>query len=105
MGSAGSHPRLYVYYRVANADLAPTVAAVQTLQARLQRDHAGLQAELLRRPAEPDLPQNTVTLMEVYSHRDGLAPEMALRIEACALQAVAPWLIGQRHLERFEPLG
>lgn len=92
---------LYVYYRVAGADLPAAVAAVRRLQAGLQATHPGLQAALLRRPG---LPGGQATLMETYNHPGGLPDTLQAAITQAAQQALAPWLQGERHNELFVPL-
>ena len=93
--------RLYVYYRVDQADFVAVRAAALDLQATLRRDHPGLQAELLRRP---DLREGQATLMETYAQADGVDAALAQAIEAAAAKSLARWLKGPRHCERFEPL-
>jgi Domain of unknown function (DUF4936) len=85
----------YVYYRVGAGDEAAAVAAVRALHARWTAE--GVACELLRRVEEPGEP---VTLMEIY--REAAPPALAA-LEAEAVTALAPWLIGERHLEDFEP--
>ena len=94
--------RLYVYYRVDQADFVAVRAAALDVQATLRRDHPGLQAELLRRP---DLRDGQATLMETYAQADGVDAALAQAIEAAAAKSLARWLKGPRHCERFEPLG
>jgi len=86
--------RLYVYYRVPEAALAATVAAVRAVQARLVQQHPGLQAELLRRP---ELRDGEVTLMEIYA--GGLTAEVQDAIDQATNALPQP-----RHTEVFEPL-
>lgn len=86
--------RLYVYYRVDEASLAATVAAVQALQAQLQADHPGLRVGLQRRP-EAHL--GLVTLMETYA---GAVTPALLQ----ALDAAASGLPQPRHNEVFDAL-
>ena len=93
--------RLYVYYRVDQADFVAVRAAALDVQATLRRDHPGLQAELLRRP---DLRDGQATLMETYAQADGVDAALAQVIEAAAAKSLARWLQGPRHCERFEPL-
>lgn len=92
---------LYVYYRVAGADLPAAVAAARSLQAGLQAAHPGLVAALLRRPG---LQGGQATLMETYCHPDGLPDTLQAGIHQAAQQALAPWLQGGRHHELFVPL-
>jgi hypothetical protein len=44
-----------------------------------------------------------VTLMETYRRAAGFDAPARWRIEDLAGAALAPWLIGPRHLEVFEP--
>ena len=86
--------RLYVYYWVAEADLARTVGAVRTMQQALAVACPGLQAELLRRP---DLRDGQVTLMETYA--GALPPALADLLAGAAAGLPQP-----RHDEWFETL-
>ena len=99
--AAGAAQRLYIYYRVAEVDLPAALAAAQALRCTLLAAHPGLTAELLRRPG---LQQGQVTLMETYAHRLGVHGALAGLIEQHAAAALAPWLQGPRHVERFELL-
>jgi hypothetical protein len=81
--------RHFVYYRVPEARLGEAGAALRAV-------HGGV--ELLRRPGSRD---GLVTLMEIYA-ADDLA--QATAIEAAARAALAPWIVGERHVEVFEPL-
>lgn len=84
--------RLYVYYRVAEARLPDTTAAVRQVQAALVAAHPGLQAELLRRP---ELRDGEVTLMETY------AGPLTPAVDAAITQATSA-LPQPRHSERFD---
>lgn len=86
--------RLYVYYRVPEAALAATVAAVRAVQATLVQQHPGLQAELLRRPEPRD---GEVTLMETYA--GGLTDAVRAAIIRATSKLPQP-----RHTEVFESL-
>ena len=81
--------QLYVYYRVAaqNADAALTAFRKARVEAPI---------ELLQRP-EPDA-EGRLTWMEVY-------PEGWAHREPGVAAAMAPWLAGERKVERFEMLG
>lgn len=90
----------FVYYRVRRADDARAESAVMAMQAELAARWPGLQGRLLRRvdggPATGD-----VTLMEIYA---GLpSPEAAAELESLAFARLAPWLVGERHVEAFVP--
>lgn len=107
--------RAYVYYRVAPADAAACVQAVQTLQQQWVARHPGLQAQLLvKQPAPPagappspdaDRPALT-TLMEIYAwlpaDAAAQAPDAAT-LEAALAACTAPWVDGTRHVEVFAP--
>lgn len=90
--------RLFVYYRVAIADLPTAVAAVRELQDALRARHPGVDAALLRRPETRD---GTATLMETYAAPGGVDDALAADIERLAVDAGLP---GPRHVEVFEPL-
>ena len=86
--------RLYVYYRVPEADLPATLAAVRQVQAALQAAHPGLLADLLRRP---ELRDGEVTLMETYA--GPLTPALAQAITEATSALPQP-----RHSEWFHTL-
>jgi len=88
--------RHYVYYRVAAVDLDAVAQAVRNWQRSLCERHAGLKAELLRRP---ELRAGEATLMEVYGPLDD-ALAAAIEVEA---RALLPGV--QRHIEAFDRLG
>jgi hypothetical protein len=92
---------LYVYYRVSEMRLGAVVGAVRAMQARLCRDHPGLEARLLRRP---EIRDGAVTVMETYEHVDGVDPALQAAIAAEAATALPPGLAAGRHVEVFEPL-
>ena len=87
--------RIYVYYRIAQTDLYAVRETVQALQARLCADHAGLRAELLRRP---EAAEGQLTLMETYACEQGIDAALQAAIEAAASHA---GLAGPRHVEAF----
>ena len=86
--------RLYVYYRVPQARLATTVAAVRQVQTALAGAHPALQAELLRRP---ELRDGEVTLMETYA---GPLTDAVLAAITHATSALPQ----PRHSEHFDTL-
>lgn len=88
----------FVYYKVGAADAQACVDAALALHAKLRARHAGLQAALLRRPAEGS--DGCVTLMETYS---GLEADTLAEVEAHAQAALKRWTVGARHCERFLP--
>jgi len=83
---------------VAAADVAAVIEAVRAARVRLRERWPGLTSETLRRPGDTD---SLVTLMEVYDFADAAHAD---ELEAEAAAVVAPWLRGERHVERFEPL-
>lgn len=91
---------LYVYYRVAAAHWHEAADAVARWQREMCLTHPGLVARVLRRPEADDA---VVMLMEVYA---GLRAIDAV-VEATLVRgasALEPWLLDQRHIERFEAL-
>jgi hypothetical protein len=94
--------RLYVYYRVAVADLGLCVLAVRSLQAELRRAHPGLICELLQRPGSEDAAGQR-TLMETYARPGGVDDALQAHIAHAAATALALLAAGQRHVEVFEP--
>jgi Domain of unknown function (DUF4936) len=90
--------RLYVYYRVDANRLAATMQAARAMQAALLARHAGLAAELLRRP---DLRDGQVTLMEAYAE---CRPQALTDGFIADLAQAAAGLPQPRHLERFDRL-
>jgi hypothetical protein len=77
--------RLYVYYRISGEQAAAALAAFR--QAR-----GDLPIELLQRPESSEGLQ---TWMEVY-------PEGSEPLEPRIAAAMRAWLVGARHVERFE---
>jgi quinol monooxygenase YgiN len=95
--------RLYVYYRVAAADLDAAVAAAQALHAALHAERPTLRCEVLRRPGADAT--GLVTLMEVYAAAIEVDDRLAAQIEARAAAALKAFVVGDRHTEIFEPAG
>lgn len=90
----------FVYYRVQRVHRGQAEAAVRALHAELQSRWPGLRCRLYRR-AQPAAEGEDTTLMEVY---DGLpSPDAASEVEALACSRLAPWLVGEPHVEVFEP--
>lgn len=85
--------RRYVYYRVAERDVGACAQAAHAVFAALP-----FGVELLRRPEVRD---GLATLMEVHGAADEKAADDA---EARLAAALAPWIVGGRHVERFVPL-
>lgn len=93
---------LFIYYRCKAGDSEALRQAALAVQARLCKSFPGLEARLLRRPALPS--DETVTWMETYRF-DAVAPVAAWQqaVQQQAAAALAPWTLGPRHLEIFEP--
>jgi hypothetical protein len=89
--------RHYVYYRVAAGSADEALTRVRTLHERWCATVPGLSCERLRRA---DAGADPVTLMEVLR---GASPEQLAAFEAEAQRELAPWLLGERHVERFTP--
>ena len=100
-GVAGTARRLYIYYRVAEADLAALLIAAEQRRRTLLAAHPGLIAGLLRRPGAQG---GHITLMETYAHARGVDDALAGLIEQQAAAALGPWLQGPRHVEQFDAL-
>jgi len=93
---------LFIYYRIAAADLAAACAALQPVQQALCAMHRGLQARLLRRPETSS--DGMCTLMETYRFdhdAPGVSDSVQAEIDAAAGAALRPWLQGARHVEVF----
>ncbi len=88
----------YVYYKVAQGDVADCIAAANALHAQLRDRHPDVRAQLLRRPGAGS--DGHATLMEVYT---GLDDDTLAEVEARAQAALARWTVGARHAERFVP--
>lgn len=90
---------LYIYYRVAKPQWAAARQAVSEMQRCLQSEHPGLETGLMQRADAPEGREET-TWMEVYTHPQGVSLACEARLSALA-DALAPGLIGQRHIEVF----
>lgn len=101
MASNAPLREVFVYYRVRSEDLPAARSAIDALHAQWQARHAGLACALLQREAEPDGSVKVVTLMEVFTAPRGVPFTWQQSIEADALAALAPWLVGRRHVEVF----
>lgn len=92
---------LFIYYRVHGTHWRDAVVAVEQFQQRLRQSHAGLTARVLRRPEPTD---GMVTLMEAYALTGrGVGPEIEDEVAHSAL-VLQPWLVGERHCERFDAI-
>lgn len=98
--ATGRSRRLYVYWRLARADLPAALRATRAMQQRLQAAHPGLRCALLERE-DPPAPDSDATLMEIYSSDAGIDAALESAIEAAAGPALAPFRRGPRHAEVF----
>lgn len=92
---------LFIYWRTPAADRPAAQAAVLAMQARLCQAHPGLQARLYVR--QDDEPAGS-TLMETYSHGDGIGPGLQQTICQAADAQLRLWCRGARHVEVFQPV-
>ena len=99
---SGVRRELYIYWRVAPAQMGQAAAAVQAWQASLALAHPGLQARLLSR-CDSDEPQ--ATLMETYAAAAGLSVALQRDIVEQGAQVTEPWRQGLRHAEIFASMG
>jgi quinol monooxygenase YgiN len=91
---------LFIYFRVERNNEAAAVKAVRELQAASRIAMPGLRCELLRRADESG---GAVTLLETYAHSGGVSVAWQERIERDARPSLDKWLVGERHIEVFEP--
>jgi hypothetical protein len=94
-----SSRRLYIYFRVKRESEAAAVAGLRELHAAWQAAMPGLRCELLRRADD----SGDVTLMETHICAQGVGALWQERIERDARITLQPWLVGERHVEMFEP--
>lgn len=92
--------QVFAYYRVRPADALAVVAAVRALHDTLQAVMPGLVCTLSRRA---DSDTELLTLMETYTHADGVDDAWRLSIDCSARDALAAWVVGERHVEVFVP--
>jgi hypothetical protein len=94
---------VFIYYRIAAVDERAVAGEVLKFQRSLCGRFPGLRARLLRRRDEG---VDKLTLMEVYAggQSDGLAGSGGLlaAIDQAA-GVIRPTVIGERHVEVFEP--
>jgi hypothetical protein len=83
---------IYVYYQVADANLAAALLAVEQALAA----SSGPRPRLLRREEENSAGQQT--WMEIHGGEHAQSDEQRLAV------ALTPYLSGARHVERFQPL-
>ena len=92
-------PRLYIYFRVTRESEAAAVQALRELHAAWQVSMPGLRSELLRRTDQGA----DVTLMEIHACAQGVSAAWQERIERDAKARLEALIVGERHIEVFEP--
>jgi hypothetical protein len=92
--------QLYVYYRVKAGDAASAITAGRAMQRGLQSTLPGLNCTLCQRA---DDERELRTLMETYAHAGGVTAERRRTIEDAARAQLGAWIVGERHVEIFEP--
>lgn len=90
--------QLFIYWKVDVALADDAAVATRAMQALLGERCPGLQASLFRRSDEHG-PQ--VTLMEVYGAPSGVDGTLQSVIELAALEGLAAFTSGARHVEVF----
>jgi hypothetical protein len=91
----------YVYYRIVPAQAAGLQGLILERQEVLRQAYPGLAARLLKRSD-----QRGETWMEIYampSRDEGVDDALLAEIEAAMQPLLVPSLIGERHVETFEP--
>lgn len=93
---------LFIYWKVAAAQLQLALQATQALQNSLRQHHPGLLARVLQRADESGA--GNATLMEIYALPEGLGPDVQQAIEVQAALHLAPLgaPLPQRHVEVFQ---
>ena len=90
---------LYIYYRVAEADLVAACVAARTMQQQICTRYPGLQTDLLQRPQAVD---GAVTLMETYTALPANCALVMLQTDIeHAAQSMSAGLRVPRHVEVF----
>jgi Domain of unknown function (DUF4936) len=96
--------QLFIYWRVASADVAAALRATPAVQAQLRLNHQTLRTGLYQ---HTEASAGEATLMETYALAsqaacNGIDAAMQQRIEAASAEALQPWLRGVRHVEVFD---
>ena len=92
--------RLYVYYRVRAGDAASAIAAARAMQLGLQAQFPGAVCTLSQRAGDEG---EWRTLMETYALAGGVSAAQRQAIEDTAQAQLSAWIVGERHVEVFEP--
>ena len=94
---------LFIYWRLPPQALEVAALAMQVWHAELRLRNPGLQTRLYRRT---DAQHGHTTVMETYSmaRSDDICDALHSAIVEQGAQIAAPWCLGARHVEVFEPL-
>lgn len=92
--------QLYIYYRVRAGDAASAIADVRAMQRGLQATLPGLVCTLSQRA---DNKRARRTLMETYALAGGVSVAHQHAIDDAARAQLSAWIVGERHVEVFEP--
>ena len=98
--------QLFVYWRVAHADLPSALQALREWQAGLMHSRPALRCGLYQRS---DGAEAQATVMESYAlesagPHDGIDDALREHIDALGRDALQRWLLGARHVEVFDAL-
>jgi hypothetical protein len=94
--------QLFIYWRVAPAELPLALQALRAWQAELCAQHPALQCRLYQRH---DGSRHEATVMESYAHAaPGVDEALRQHIEQAGNALLQHWLHGSRHIEVFDAL-
>ena len=92
--------QLFIYWRVAPAELDAALQALRAWQAMLRAEHPALQCQLYQRD---DGSKDEATVMEAYAHAStGIDDALRRHIEQAGNGVLQRWLRGPRHVEVFD---
>jgi len=92
--------QLFIYWRVARADLPVALQALRDWQATLRVRHPALQCRLYQRH---DGSADEATIMETYADASpGIGEALHQHIEQAGNALLQHWLRGARHVETFD---
>jgi DNA-binding GntR family transcriptional regulator len=94
--------QLFIYWRVAPAEVPVALQALRAWQAELCAQHPSLQCRLYQRH---DGSQHEATVMESYARAvPGVDEALRQHIEHAGTALLQRWLRGPRHVEVFDAL-
>jgi hypothetical protein len=92
--------QLFIYWRVASAELDAALQALRAWQATLRAEHPALQCQLYQRH---DGSKDEATVMEAYADASpGIDDALRRHIEHAGNAVLQRWLRGPRHVEVFD---